>query len=56
MSTTLAITYSLIVPMNDSRPTTARIGATSRRMIVKKMRAWPAPSILAASSIDAASC
>ena len=37
--------------MNDSSPTTARIGATSRRMIVKKMRACPAPSILAASSI-----
>ena len=32
---------------------TARIGATSRRMIVKKIRAWPAPSIFAASSIDA---
>ena len=47
------MTYSLTEPMNDSRPTTARIGATRRRMIVKKMRACPAPSIFAASSIDA---
>ena len=39
--------------MNDSSATTARIGATSRRMIVKKICAWPAPSILAASSSSA---
>ena len=43
---------SLVVPMNDSSPMTARMGATSGRMMVKKMRAWPAPSIYAASSID----
>ena len=36
--------------MNDSSPTTARIGATSRRMIVQKICACVAPSILAASS------
>jgi hypothetical protein len=32
----LASTY-LVVPMNDRSPTTARIGATRRRMIVKKI-------------------
>src|SRR5690606_23994161 len=39
-------------PMKESRPTTARIGATSRRMIVQKIWEWLAPSILAASSIS----
>lgn len=38
--------------MKDSSPTTARIGATRRRIMVKKIRACPAPSILAASSIS----
>ena len=52
VSTIEAITNSLEVAMNDSRPTTARMGATRRRMIVKKMRACLAPSILAASSMD----
>jgi hypothetical protein len=37
-----AIRKSFIVPMNDSRPMTASTGATRRRMIVKKIRAWPA--------------
>jgi hypothetical protein len=51
--TTDAMRKSFIVPMNDSRPITASTGATRRRMIVKKMRACPAPSIFAASSIEA---
>ena len=45
-------TDNLIIA-SEGLPITARIGATSRRMIVKKMRACPAPSIFAASSIEA---
>ena len=39
MRITLAIANSPMVPMNVSRPTTTRIGATSGSMIVKNMRA-----------------
>ena len=41
---------SLTVPMKASSPVTARIGATSGRMMPKKICAWVAPSTLADSS------
>jgi hypothetical protein len=46
----LAMRNSLTAPMKPSRPVTARIGATSGRMIPKKIWAWVAPSTLADSS------
>jgi hypothetical protein len=46
----LARRNSLKRPTNDSMKTVTRIGITSRRVIVKKIRACDAPSTLAASS------
>ena len=48
--TTLAITKSPSEEMKLSRPTTASTGRTSGMMIVQKVWAWVAPSIIAASS------
>ena len=41
---------SLIAPMKPSSPVMARIGATSGRMMPKKICEWVAPSTLADSS------
>ena len=46
----LATRNSLRVPMKASSTTTARTGADSGRIMVKKTRACPAPSIFIASS------
>ena len=41
-----------MTPTKASSPETARIGVMSGRMIRKKIVAWPAPSIVAASSSE----
>ena len=50
--TTFAITKSPSEEMKLSRPTTARTGRTSGMMIVQKVWACVAPSIMAASSSE----